>query len=74
MYSRFANIGTVIPEDINSTPSGAPSKRLAAIKPDYNKVLEGNLIAMEIGINGDNEKRMLGKIKGLPLHSWKGKV
>lgn len=51
MYSRFANIGTVIPEDINSTPSGAPSKRLAAIKPDYNKVLEGNLIAMEIGIN-----------------------
>lgn len=39
------------PEDINSTPSGAPSKRLAAIKPDYNKVLEGNLIAMEIGIN-----------------------
>ena len=22
----------------------------------------------------DNEKRMLGKIKGLPLHSWKGKV
>ena len=51
MYSRFANIGAVIPEDINSIPSGAPSKRLAAIKPDYNKVLEGNLIAMEIGIN-----------------------
>lgn len=51
MYSRFANIGTVIPEDINSTPSGAPSKQLAVIKPDYNKVLESNLIAMEIGIN-----------------------
>ena len=56
---------------------------MAAIKPDYNKVLEGNLIAMEIGINvilercprfGDNEKRMLGKIKGLPLHSWKRKA
>lgn len=24
------------------------SKRLLAIKPDYNKVLEGNLIALEI--------------------------
>lgn len=39
------------PEDINSSPLGAPSKRLLAIKPDYNKVLEGNLIALEIGIN-----------------------
>lgn len=39
------------PEIINSTPEGAPSKRLLAIKPDYNKVLEGNLIALEIGIN-----------------------
>lgn len=39
------------PEDINSSPSGAPSKRLLAIKPDYNKVLEGNLIALGIGID-----------------------
>lgn len=39
------------PEDINSSPSGAPSKRLLAIKPDYNKVLEGNLIALETGID-----------------------
>lgn len=38
------------PEDINSSPEGAPSKRLLAIKPDYNKVLEGNLIALEVGI------------------------
>ncbi len=44
------------PEDINSSPSGAPSKRLLAIKPDYNKVLEGNLIALEIGINVMLEK------------------
>lgn len=39
------------PENINSTPEGAPSKRLLAIKTDYDKVIEGNLIAMEIGIN-----------------------
>ena len=39
------------PEDINSSPGGAPSKRLQSIKADYNKVIEGNLIALEIGIN-----------------------
>lgn len=37
------------PEDINTTPTGAPSKRLLAIKDDYDKVIEGNLIALEIG-------------------------
>ena len=44
------------PEDINSSPEGAPSKRLLAIKSDYNKVLEGNLIALEIGIKSILEK------------------
>jgi hypothetical protein len=39
------------PEDINTTPAGAPSKRLLAIKDDYDKVIEGNLIALEVGIN-----------------------
>lgn len=38
------------PEDINTTPAGAPSKRLLAIKSDYDKVIEGNLIALEIGL------------------------
>ncbi|WP_291530442.1 DUF4276 family protein [Bacteroides sp. UBA939] len=37
------------PEDINTAPNGAPSKRILAIKEDYDKVLEGNLIALEIG-------------------------
>lgn len=37
------------PEDINSSPEGAPSKRLLAIKDDYDKVVEGNLIALEVG-------------------------
>lgn len=44
------------PEDINTSPKGAPSKRLLAIKSDYNKVLEGNLIALEIGIKSILEK------------------
>lgn len=38
------------PEDINSSPQGAPSKRLIGIKEDYDKITEGNLIALEIGI------------------------
>lgn len=44
------------PENINSSPKGAPSKRLLSIKSDYNKVLEGNLIVMEIGINAIIDK------------------
>ena len=37
------------PEDINTTLTGAPSKRLLAIKDNYDKVIEGNLIALEVG-------------------------
>lgn len=39
------------PEDINSSPETSPSKRLLAISNKYDKVLEGNLIALEVGIN-----------------------
>ena len=39
------------PEDINSAPETAPSKRLLAINQKYDKVLEGNVIALEVGIN-----------------------
>ena len=38
------------PEDINSCPEKAPSKRLLAIKEDYDKVIEGNIIALEVGL------------------------
>lgn len=38
------------PEDINTSIDGAPSKRLLAIQPDYDKVIQGNLIAIEVGI------------------------
>lgn len=46
IISNFSN-----PEDINSSPETAPSKRLLAIKPDYDKVVEGTLIAIHVGIN-----------------------
>lgn len=39
------------PEDINTRPQHAPSKRILSIKENYNKPIEGNLIALEIGIN-----------------------
>jgi hypothetical protein len=38
------------PEDINSSPEKAPSKRLLALIPDYDKVVLGNLLALEIGL------------------------
>ena len=44
------------PEDINSSPESAPSKRILAIKDDYDKVLEGNLIALEVGFQNILEK------------------
>lgn len=44
------------PEDINTSTDGAPSKRLLAIQPNYDKVMQGNLIALEVGI-----RQMLGK-------------
>ncbi len=45
IVEQYAN-----PEEINTTAEGAPSKRLLAIKDDYEKVTEGNLIALEVGI------------------------
>ncbi len=39
------------PEYINTSPEGAPSKRLLDISPDYQKILDGNIFALEIGID-----------------------
>lgn len=39
------------PEEINSNPESAPSKRLLKIVENYNKVIYGNVIALEIGID-----------------------
>lgn len=38
------------PEDINSAPETAPSKRLIQIIPYYDKIIYGNIIALEIGL------------------------
>lgn len=38
------------PEDINTNPTGAPSKRLLTINPSYNKVVDGNIVALEVGV------------------------
>ena len=38
------------PEEINSSPEGAPSKRILAVVSYYDKVFHGNLIAGAIGI------------------------
>lgn len=39
------------PEDINSSPDGAPSKRMLSIIMEYEKVLDGNLIILQNGID-----------------------
>jgi hypothetical protein len=44
------------PEEINDHPMTSPSKRLESIRPTYSKVLEGNTIALEVGIDKILEK------------------
>lgn len=44
------------PEEINSRPTLAPSKRLLAAIPGYEKVVYGNLLAIDIGLNRMVEK------------------
>ena len=51
IISEFTN-----PEDINSSPETAPSKRILSIDRGYNKVLQGNLIALDVGIDNMLEK------------------
>ncbi len=43
---KFAN-----PEEIDDSPETAPSKRVAALVPGYQKPLMGTLAAQEIGLN-----------------------
>ncbi|HEY0460120.1 MAG TPA: DUF4276 family protein [Pyrinomonadaceae bacterium] len=44
------------PEEINDKPATSPSNRLKKIRPLYNKVLEGNTIALEVGLSAMFEK------------------
>lgn len=52
-YQKFKSIIEKYenPEDINTTPAGAPSKRILSIIPDYDKVIHGNTIIMENGLD-----------------------
>lgn len=63
-----AQIQTIItqypnPEDINTGAQTAPSKRILNIIQNYEKVVHGNVIAMEIGINN-----ILAKCPN--FHTW----
>lgn len=40
-----------LPEDINDSPHTAPSKRILAAMPDYQKTVHGPLIACDIGLD-----------------------
>jgi len=44
------------PEDINDSPLTAPSKRLLTHIPRYNKVVDGNLLIDEIGLEAVRNK------------------
>ena len=39
------------PEDIDDSPETAPSRRLRALFPEYNKVVSGTQISLEIGLD-----------------------
>lgn len=39
------------PEDINDSPETAPSKRILQLMPEYDKVVQGSIIAGDIGLD-----------------------
>lgn len=43
------------PEDINTSPTGAPSKRLRSVLPAYEKIIDGNILALEVGLEAMRE-------------------
>lgn len=55
------------PEDINDNPTTSPSNRLKKIVKPYNKILDGNILALHIGIEQILEKcpRFRNWVEGL---------
>lgn len=49
--SLAAAVQDLAPEDINDSPLTAPSKRVLAAMPEYQKTFHGPLIACEIGLD-----------------------
>ena len=59
------------PEEIDDSPDGAPSKRIKALVPGYEKPLMGNLAVMGIGLTKIREacphfREWLGRLEALP--------
>lgn len=50
------------PEEINNSPLTAPSKRILALFPEYDKPIHGSLAAMEIGL--DTIRKECGRFDG----------
>ncbi len=52
-FTQLANVRSYFetPEDINDGPNTAPSKRIAQVIAEYNKVTDGLLIAQQIGLS-----------------------
>jgi hypothetical protein len=40
------------PEHINNNPDTAPGKRIKALITEYDKVIYGSLVALEVGLEG----------------------
>lgn len=57
-FEKLDNIitGFPNPEEINDSPETAPSKRLIEAIPGYNKVVYGNIIAEQIGLQTIRDK------------------
>ena len=55
------------PEEINDSPETAPSRRILALLPSYDKPLSGSLAALEIGLPRIRQecKRFDAWVKGL---------
>ncbi len=49
LFQAVASAGS--PEDINDNPQTAPSKRILAVMPSYQKTFHGPLIACDIGLD-----------------------
>lgn len=65
---------TLLPEDINELPHTAPSKRILAAMPNYQKPVHGPLIALSIGLDAiraacPHFNRWLERIESLPART-----
>lgn len=60
------------PEEIDDSPSAAPSKRVIALVPDYDKAVMGVLAALEIGLDAIRAECPLFRQWLERLEAWPG--